>query len=64
MGRIRTTYIKRTSRQLLGSDGDKFSKEFKKNKKVMNELAEIPSKVIRNKIAGCITFLKKNQEED
>ncbi|HDQ59888.1 MAG TPA: 30S ribosomal protein S17e [Candidatus Woesearchaeota archaeon] len=64
MGRIRTTYIKRTSRKLLEQFGDRFSKEFNKNKKVMGELAEVPSKVIRNKMAGCVTFLKKKQETD
>ena len=63
MGRIRTTYIKRTSKKLVGKYGDKFSDKFKENKKTMNEIADIPSKVIRNKIAGYITFLKKDKEE-
>ena len=63
MGRIRTTYIKHTSIRLLEKFKDKFTKEFEKNKKIMDEIADIPSKKIRNKIAGYITFLKKREEE-
>ncbi|MCD6547773.1 MAG: 30S ribosomal protein S17e [Nanoarchaeota archaeon] len=62
MGRIRTTYIKRKSREILEKYKDKFTKDFEHNKKVLDEIAEIPSKQLRNKIAGCIVHLIKSME--
>ena len=62
MGRIRTKYIKRISKNLVEKHRNKFSKDFEKNKKVMEELAEIPSKQLRNRVAGCIVHLIKSQE--
>ena len=63
MGRIRTTYIKRKSREILAKYNDRFSKDFEKNKKILDEIADIPSKKIRNKIAGCIVHLIKSDEK-
>ncbi len=62
MGRIRTKYIKRISRKLVESYRDKFSKDFEKNKKAMAEIAEVTSKKLRNKVAGCVTHLIKTEE--
>jgi len=64
MGRIRTTYIKRTARKMLESHGNMFGKDIEKNKKAMNELADIYSKKIRNKIAGEILHLLKQREKE
>ena len=63
MGRIRTTYIKRMTRKLLELFPGRFTKEFKKNKEVMKEVSETPSKQLRNKIAGSITRTLKTQED-
>ena len=64
MGRIRTKYIKRSARELIEKFGvQTFSKSFEENKKKLTELAMIPSKQIRNKIAGYVTFLVKKSEE-
>lgn len=63
MGRIRTKYIKRKSREILDRYKDKLGKDFEKNKKVLDEIADIPSKKIRNKIAGCIVHLIKSDEK-
>jgi small subunit ribosomal protein S17e len=63
MGRIRTTYIKRMARKILGSHGNIFSKDINKNKKSLNEIADIYSKQIRNKIAGEILHLLKKQDK-
>ncbi|MAG47056.1 30S ribosomal protein S17e [archaeon] len=62
MGRIKTTQIKRVALQLVGSHRDKFKKEFTDNKKIVDELAEIPSKKMRNIIAGYVTRLMKVKE--
>jgi ribosomal protein S17E len=56
MGRIKSTAIKRTARQLLNSD-IVFTEIFDKNKKLLNGL--MPSKPIKNKIAGYISRLMK-----
>jgi small subunit ribosomal protein S17e len=63
MGRIRTTYVKRVTRQLLEKFPNRFSKDFNEDKKVMNEIADVPSKKIRNKVAGSIGRTLKHIEE-
>jgi small subunit ribosomal protein S17e len=63
MGRIRTTYVKRVTRQLLEKFPNRFNKDFNENKKVMNEIADVPSKKIRNKVAGSIGRTLKHIEE-
>jgi len=58
MGRIKTTLVKRTSKKLLEQEPELFEKDFEKNKKILGKT--MPSKRLRNKIAGYITRLKKN----
>lgn len=61
MGRIKTLQIKHTAVELLSSHKDKFSDDFIKNKKTVNELLNLSSKRIENKLAGYITHvIKKN----
>jgi len=63
MGRIRTTLVKTVSEKILSKNKDKFSKNFEKNKKQVDNLAETNSKKLRNTIAGYITTLvKKNNK--
>ena len=57
MGRIKSTLIKRTSRQLLSQEDIEFSEDFEKNKKILGNT--MPSKKTRNKIAGYIARLKR-----
>lgn len=61
MGRIKSTIIKRTSRNLLESTPESFGKEFEMNKKSLGRT--LPSKKVRNKIAGYIARLKKNTKK-
>lgn len=58
MGRIKTTLIKRTTKQILEGSPDSFSKNFEENKKALGNV--LPSKRMRNSIAGYITRLKRN----
>ncbi|MCH7850184.1 MAG: 30S ribosomal protein S17e [Nanoarchaeota archaeon] len=60
MGRIKTKLIKRTSRQLLENSEDSFKNTFEENKKVLGSI--LPSKRMRNQIAGYIGRLKKNKK--
>ena len=61
MGRIKSTLVKRTARELLNKNPELFSKDFEKNKKTLGR--EMPSKPLRNKIAGYISRLKKNTKK-
>ena len=58
MGRIKSALVKRTSQKLFKEIN--FSEEFEKNKKILADL--LPSKRIRNKIAGYIARLKKREK--
>lgn len=57
MGRIKTTLIKRLTRELMKDASDKFTTDFDKNKKILVKLIEY--KKIRNSVAGYVTRLKK-----
>ena len=58
MGRIKSKLIKRTGRTLLNEE-NKFDSEFENNKKILGSL--MPSKKIRNQVAGYITRKKKTE---
>jgi small subunit ribosomal protein S17e len=58
MGRIKSTLTKRTSRQLIEKSPESFGKTFEENKKALGNT--VPSKKMRNKIAGYIARIKKN----
>lgn len=54
--------IKRISMQILDKYGNLFTSDFEKNKALLNQVAVIKSKQLRNEIAGCITdFVKKSE---
>ena len=60
MGRIGTTLVKRTGKNLIQKIPDKCTTDFTLNKKLVEEAADIPSKKLRNLLAGYVTRLKKN----
>ncbi len=60
MGRVKTRMIKRTSRELLKKH-DSFTSDFEYNKKVLKNA--LPSKKVRNQIAGYISRIKKTNLE-
>jgi small subunit ribosomal protein S17e len=62
MGRIRTRPIKKIGDKLLASHKDSFSPKFEDNKKLVTELADIPTKKLRNLIAGYVTKKLKSAE--
>ncbi|MHA1754377.1 MAG: 30S ribosomal protein S17e [Candidatus Odinarchaeia archaeon] len=64
MGRVRTLAIKSVSQQLVELYADKFTDDFEHNKKVVDQLTEIPSRKVRNKIAGYITHLVKLEKKE
>jgi ribosomal protein S17E len=58
MGRIKSTLIKRTAKALL-REKNKFEIGFNKNKSLIGN--SMPSKRLRNRIAGYVTRLKQNE---
>jgi small subunit ribosomal protein S17e len=59
MGRIKGALIKRTARALLKEE-NLFSDTFEANKPYLG--TKMPSKSLRNKIAGYITRIKRNEK--
>ena len=59
MGRVRTKTVKRSARQIVERYYQKLTMDFQLNKKISEEVAIIPSKRLRNKIAGYVTHLMK-----
>jgi ribosomal protein S17E len=59
MGRIKTTLIKRTTKELMNLE--EFSSDFKENTDKLGNF--LPSKKIRNKIAGYLTRLSQVKQK-
>ena len=55
MGRIRPTYIKRVSIELINKYPQAFNKDFDNNKAMVATLTDVQTVPMRNKIAGYIT---------
>ncbi|MDR2698670.1 MAG: 30S ribosomal protein S17e [Candidatus Methanoplasma sp.] len=55
MGRIRPTYIKRVAIELLNKYPQAFNRDFENNKVMVNNLTDVYSVKMRNRIAGYIT---------
>lgn len=62
MGRVRPRYIKSLGDKLLEMYPDRFTDSFEENKKAVAQLADIPSKRVRNRVAGYITRLVKRRK--
>jgi ribosomal protein S17E len=58
MGRVKSALIKRTARSLL-KEQNKFEVGFDKNKSLLAN--SMPSKRLRNRIAGYVTRIKQNE---
>ncbi|XP_004343005.1 40S ribosomal protein S17 [Capsaspora owczarzaki ATCC 30864] len=59
MGRVRTKTVKKASRVIIEKYYPRLTLDFHTNKRVVNEIAIIPTKPLRNKIAGFVTHLMK-----
>ena len=61
MGKIKSKLIKRSAEE-LEKKGIKFSKDFERNKKILG--STMPSKKIRNQIAGYLSRLYKKEKKE
>lgn len=60
MGRIKSALIKRTARSMIKEE-NKFQEDFDTNKSLISN--SMPSKRLRNRIAGYVTRLKRNDKK-
>ncbi|KAJ4457465.1 putative 40S ribosomal protein S17-B [Paratrimastix pyriformis] len=63
MGRVRTKTIKKAARVIIEKYYPRMTRDFQVNKRVCEEVAIIPSKRLRNKIAGFATHLMARIEK-
>ena len=61
MGNIRTTFVKRMSKELIETHSD-FTTDFETNKILVSEYSTVSTKHLRNKIAGYVTRLVKLEQ--
>ena len=54
--------IKKLAREFLDKYPDKFTADYEANKKLVAELADIPSKKLKNQIAGYISRMKRVEQ--
>ena len=59
MGRVRPTYIKRVAIELVRNYSDRFNGDFDHNKAVVEELTDVESLTMRNRITGYVTRFRK-----
>ena len=59
MGRVRTKTVKKSAKVIVEKYYSRLTLDFQVNKKVCDEIAVLPSKRMRNKIAGYVTRLMK-----
>jgi len=52
---IKPAYVKKTATMLMERYPDAFSTDFEHNKELVEELTNIESKSVRNRIAGYVT---------
>jgi small subunit ribosomal protein S17e len=59
MGNIRTSQVKRLSKQIVRDFHDQLNTEFENNKHVVEEVCTAMSKKMRNQIAGYVTRIMR-----
>lgn len=59
MGRVRTKTVKKSAKTIIEKYYSRLTLDFQTNKKICDEIAVLPSKRVRNKIAGFITKMMR-----
>ena len=61
MGRVRPTYIKRVAIELVRNHPDRFTDDFDHNKAGVDELTDVDSITMPNRITGYVTRFRKQE---
>lgn len=61
MGKQRSKVLRRKAEEIYNMFKDKFSTDYEKNKKALNEMKIFPNKIDRNIIAGVIVKLAEEK---
>jgi small subunit ribosomal protein S17e len=59
MGKVRPDFIKRVARELIVKEPKLYSISFDENKQILDQIVNIKTKRLRNRIAGYITSIVK-----
>lgn len=59
MGSIRPRYIKSAAKSLIAKYPDTFTSDFETNKRLVEQLTDVNTKKVRNRIAGYLVRLVK-----
>lgn len=59
MGRVRPKTVKRASKQLIEKYYPRLTQDFETNKRLIDSVAYVPSKRLRNKVAGYTSHLMR-----
>ena len=62
MGKKRTMSVKKIAERMILNNSNEFAADFEANKDFVNKIMNFPSKIIRNKVAGHITRLKRGSQ--
>ena len=62
MGKIKSKMVRRTAK-ILGEKGIEFSEDFERNKTILGSNT-MPSKKIRNRMAGYLSRVKRQEREN
>ena len=60
MGNIRPTYIKRVAIELVEKYPEEFTADFEHNKRKVDEMTDVTTHKMRNRIAGYVTTYRKH----
>ena len=61
MGRVRPTYIKLVAIVVVRGHPDRFTDDFDHNKAVVDEVTDVDSITMRNRITGYVTRFRKRE---
>jgi small subunit ribosomal protein S17e len=64
MGKVRPDFIKRIAKDLIDKEPNLYTDKFEDNKQILNQIADIKTKRLRNRIAGYITSLVRAKEAE
>jgi small subunit ribosomal protein S17e len=62
LGKIRPSHIKNIAKEILEQYGDLLADDFEKNKELLDQILDVKSKRLRNRIAGYLTSLISVEE--